>query len=435
MESSRRGELGRSALMFVYFFLVITGFWILKPLKKALFVAFYDEGGLDVLGTHLDAAGAELLAKELNIAVAFVAALAFARLSARLRRARLAGVLSTFCAAACVVFSVLLRAPSAATVWAFYLFGDLFSTLMVAGFFAFLNDSVDADAAKRTYGMVGLGGVLGGVFGTGVLASFLDHLGAPSWTLVCAGLCLVVFAVAHAAGRLAGDAPLPPRPAESASGAAGARLVLGSRYYRSILGIVCIYEIVSSVMDFQFSWSVARFLDGDAIGRHFARVFLITNVASLLVQVFLTTPMMRRGVTAALLVLPLAAGLGSLSFALVPALVTGSMLNTCDNAFSYSIQQSARESLYVPRPSDEKYRAKAFIDMFGQRVAKGVGVLVSLGISVALHDLLAVRFLSVVTLALVALWVFLSRFAGKRFEEAAEHAGGPPEGRVPAPAA
>ncbi len=46
------------------------------------------------------------------------------------------------------------------------MFGDLFSTLMVATFFAFLNDSVRSDYAKRVYGLVGLGGVTGGVFGS-----------------------------------------------------------------------------------------------------------------------------------------------------------------------------------------------------------------------------------------------------------------------------
>ncbi len=443
MTTLRRDELGRSALMFVYFFLVIATFWILKPLKKALFVSFYDQHGFSLHGARVGAADAELFAKGLNIAVAYVGMVAFVRLSTRLRRERLSAALAAFCALACVAFAAALRAPGAATVWSFYLFGDLFSTLMVAGFFAFLNDSVDPDGAKRTYGVIGLGGVLGGVFGSGILASLIDRLSRPEWALLCAGSSLAILLVAVAAGRAvrkAGAAEAPPRAPSSAAEArerrSGARLVLGSRYYLAILGIVCVYEIVSSVMDFQFSWTVSSFLDGDAIGQQFARVFLITNVASLLVQIFVTTPVMRRGVTAALLVLPAAAGLGSLTFALAPLLWTGSLLNTYDNAFSYSIQQSAKESLYVPAPADEKYRAKAFIDMFGQRVAKGVGVLLSLAISLSLKDMLAVRFLSLLTLTLVGVWLFLARYAGKRFDAVADRKGGPPRmGSAPMEAA
>jgi PST family polysaccharide transporter len=64
-------------------------------------------------------------------------------------------------------------------------------------------------------------------------------------------------------------------------------------------------------MDFQFSWAVTHFLDGEAsIRRHLAHIFLVTNVVSMLVQLFVTSPGMKRlGVTAALLVLPLSAAL------------------------------------------------------------------------------------------------------------------------------
>ena len=47
-----------------------------------------------------------------------------------------------------LVFAFLLITPGAITVWSFYLFGDLFSTLMVATFFAFLNDSVTPDGGE-----------------------------------------------------------------------------------------------------------------------------------------------------------------------------------------------------------------------------------------------------------------------------------------------
>jgi len=48
------------------------------------------------------------------------------------------------------------------------------------------------------------------------------------------------------------------------------------------------------------------------------------------------------------------------------AFPVGSFLDTADNGFSYSINQSAKEVLYVPTSSDEKYKAEAFIDMFIQ---------------------------------------------------------------------
>ena len=54
----RREELPLALLMFLYFFLVITSFWILKPLKKGLFIQFYDASGFSLLGVDFSAAQA-----------------------------------------------------------------------------------------------------------------------------------------------------------------------------------------------------------------------------------------------------------------------------------------------------------------------------------------------------------------------------------------
>ena len=58
-----RAELPFALWMSFYFFLVIATFWILKPIKKALFIRFYDESGFDALGWELNAADGELIAK------------------------------------------------------------------------------------------------------------------------------------------------------------------------------------------------------------------------------------------------------------------------------------------------------------------------------------------------------------------------------------
>ena len=169
-------------------------------------------------------------------------------------------------------------------------------------------------------------------------------------------------------------------------------------------------------MAFQFTSSVSHFRDGAAIGQHFSLVFAITNAVSVAVQLFVTPWLLTRfGVGSALLVLPAAVLTGSGAFLLAPSLVTGSFLNTADNGFAYSVHQSAREALYVPTSGEEKYHAKAFIDMFVQRFAKALAVGASLGITAWFTRFSAVRWLSLATLALIALWVPLVRYAGRRF--------------------
>ncbi len=419
----KREELPLALLMFGYFFLVITCFWILKPIKKGLFIQFYDQTGFQLLGVSYGAAQAELLAKMLNMVVAFLAVVVFTYLSRRFRRQQLTHLFALFFIACYLLFGRLLRAPGDASVWGFYLFGDLYSTLMVATFFSFLNDSVTPDAAKRLYGLVGLGGVAGGVFGASVVSANVALLSYGAWLWVCTGLTLLIMLVAWAAGNRilvppGQDDPSDAPPARGNAATEGARLVLSSYYLLSIVAIVGVYEVISTIIDFQFTFTVAHYLDGPDIGRHFALVFTITNWTSLLVQLFLTGFIMTRfGVGVALLVLPFTIALGSSAFLLFPALWVGSMLSTADNGFSYSINQSAKEALYVPTTQAEKYRAKAFIDMFVQRFAKAVAVLISLGITFAFQDIASIRYLCILTLVLLVVWVVAARYAGRKFAE------------------
>ncbi len=430
----RRDEWPLALSMFGYFFLVITSFWILKPIKKSLFIQFYDEAGFSLAVGGLFqmeflASQAELLAKVLNMVVAAVAVIVFTILARRLRREQLTYVFAGFFLAAFAAYSLVINDPGDVTVWSFYLFGDLWTTLMVATFFAFLNDSVTPSAAKRLYGLVVLGGVAGGAFGTTFLAFYIDDVPASAWLWICFGMAVAIIGLAYIAGRIVRRNPPPevsptgvdPGRGEEAakkSNAAleGARLVFRSKYLLSIVAIVGIYEIVSTILDFQFSSTIAHYLDGPAIGQQFATVFAISNVVALVVQLLLTTVVMRRfGLTVALLVTPFVMILGSTAFLALPILWVGSLLNTADSAFAYSINQSAREALYTPTTRDEKYKAKAFIDMFVQRFAKSIAVGVSLLVTLVFTDFSTIRWLSLGTLALVAVWAFAARYAGRQF--------------------
>jgi len=170
---------------------------------------------------------------------------------------------------------------------------------------------------------------------------------------------------------------------------------------------------------------VTHYLSGAEIGRQFSRVFAITNWASMFVQLFLTSLVMTKlGLTTALMVLPLALLSGSVAFLTFPVLWVGSLLNTSDNAFSYSINQSAKEVLYVPTTREQKYRAKAFIDMFVQRFAKSVAVVVSLVVSTLFAEFESVRWLAIINASVVIMWLIAARYAGRAFHTKADRTDG-----------
>src|SRR6185503_567723 len=111
--------------------------------------------------------------------------------------------------------------------------------------------------------------------------------------------------------------------------------------------------------------------------------------------------MRKWGVTAALLVLPMALLLSSFSFFLFPGLMMASLLFISDNGLNYSIQQTSRESLYVVATPDEKYKARAFTNMFVQRVAKGMAIFMVMGLGLLGLKGLSVRYLSFITMTVM----------------------------------
>jgi AAA family ATP:ADP antiporter len=428
----RREELPVALLMFFYFFFVITSFWILKPIKKALFIIFYQESGFDLFGMwNGTASQAMQIAKVLNMVVAFAAVAVFTWLARRFRRQQLTIIFSIFFMVCYIIYNRLIADPGDITVWTFYLFGDLFTTLMVATFFAFLNDSVTPDMAKRLYGFIVSGGVIGGAFGTMILTVWIDRIPMERWLWVTFGIAAIIITVAVMAGRLiekkfpaAVSSPVPEgKPAEAPRrkgnpAIEGAKLVFASRYLLAIVAIVGLYEFASNLLDFQYNATIEELVERANVARTVVTISMITNILGMFVQLFLTSVIMTRfGVKAALLFLPGAILLSSVGFLAMPVLLTGGLLSIVDNGLNYSINQSAKEALYVPTSRDEKYKAKAFIDMFVQRFAKTLAVALSLGVTTVFTDFSSIRWLSFFTLAIVVVWIYAVRFAGKRFDE------------------
>jgi AAA family ATP:ADP antiporter len=141
------------------------------------------------------------------------------------------------------------------------------------------------------------------------------------------------------------------------------------------------------------------------------------------------------GPRVALLILPVVLGLGSGAFILVPIFPVIAASFFSDAALSYSLNQTAKEVLYTPTDAATKYQAKAFIDMFLMRLAKGLGSLLILGWVAWLSPLgWSTQHLGWLSLTVVVLWLVVARAAGRGFAEqsqrgATEPASGGPSGK------
>ena len=196
--------------------------------------------------------------------VAGVGVVAFTYLYDRINR-KLVYVLCLFFLLSFLIFTQILDESNPVPVWAFYLLGDLESTLMVAAFWAYATDITTPNQAMRFFGIAGSGGVIGGWVGITFARQFLKAIGMQGLLLLAAGmmalLLLIVFLLEAfvRSGVFAGErqkAQAAAKPAQKGfdfqDALEGFRLVARSRYLAAIVGIMASYEIASQIMDYQF---------------------------------------------------------------------------------------------------------------------------------------------------------------------------------------
>lgn len=409
----KKGELAPTLSFFLIWFFVIVVFQVLKPLKKGLFV--------ENLGAYV-----ELYAKLANIAVAILAVVVFTFIYNKLGSRRLACVLCAGFILALLGFSVALLAdqPPAFLNWAFYLFGDAWSTLWVTTFWAYLNEMTQTEQSKRLYGLIGGGGVVGGMIGGAVVWQLVQPLGTSILLVGCAGVTAIIgLLIWHTETLAAKSDAVIGRQDKAREEAArenketnpaveGFKLVIVSKYLMAIVMIVFLYELVSQILDYQYSTAAENLEGAGATQAFFGQIGMIIGAISIITQFFLVSFVIRKfGLTTALLVLPVAMALASGVYVVAPILWTAALLTISDNSFSYSINQTARETLFMPTSADVQYKARAFANMFVQRFGKGIAILMALILTA-----IPIHFLSLLAIAVIGIWIGVALYAGKRFE-------------------
>jgi AAA family ATP:ADP antiporter len=107
----------------------------------------------------------------------------------------------------------------------------------------------------------------------------------------------------------------------------------------------------------------------------YGRLGWIASITAIVSQIVLV-PLLLPSKRIALLLPPFAMIASAVGVVVLPVLATAMILGITDRGLNYSIQQSTWESLYVPLEAEQKYKAKAFIDMFVDRAAKAAAAFV-----------------------------------------------------------
>jgi AAA family ATP:ADP antiporter len=416
------GSLGWSC---VYFFCVLGGWYLLRPMRDAMGAA----GGIDNLKyLYLATLGAML-----------VATVAFSAITIRYPRRTFIPVAYRFFILNLAVFFVLLKVlPASVQVnvgRVFYVWANVYNLFVMSVFWSFMADVFTNPQGKRLFPVIAVGGTFGHICGAFAAEQLAEPIGAEYLLLVTAVLleiaCQCVYRLARSSREPAAD-PAARRPASETSTPlgggplAGAGHVLRSPYLAGICLFMFCYTLTSTFLEItKLDIGSQQAAGQDARVAFFANIDFWTGIVTILAQVFLTGRMMARyGVGITLGVLPIVTLLGFAALGaaflqagagyVVPVLILFVALRRASN---YAVSKPAREVLYTVVGREDRFKAKNFIDTFVYRLGDQLGA----WIYPALKALGATA-VSFTALPLAAGWFVVALLLGARQQVLAEAA-------------
>lgn len=372
----RPGEMAALGWSFAYFFCLLAGYYVLRPLRDEMGVA----GGVRNLQWLFTATFLTMLA----------AVPLYGTLVARLPRRRFIPLVYHFFVANLAIFWLLLTLDVGTRNVArvFFVWISVFNLFAVSVFWSFMADLFTAERGKRLFGIIAAGGSAGALAGPALTIGLAAPLG-PVNLLIVAALLLEVAVlcaarVESAAGRIGntqGAASESESGARAAPGIlgggwlAGIAMLLRSPYLAGIALWVTMLSIAGTFLYFQQANIVAAASDDPAVRtRMFATIDFAVGALTLAVQLFATGRLMARfGVGAAAAALPVVFAAGFALLAVAPVLAVVIVFQALQRTANFAISNPAREVLFTVLAREEKYKAKNVIDVVVFRGADAAG--------------------------------------------------------------
>ena len=404
----RPGDLRRGTLLTLYYFLIISTYTEGQVVRDALFLGHYKAVQLPYVDFAVAALIGGILAPYIRIG----------RLTSLPNL--LAGSLS-FCFVNVVAFWWVAHFEK--PVWLYplvYIWVGMFGVLAITQVWTLANYALTGREAKRLFGFIGSGGILGGIFG-GFISNALAHrVGAESLLLamaasiaLCVALVFAIRAQNHQMDQLTSRTAID----EERSGTLieSFRLVRSSPQLLTIAALICVCSIVTALASWQFR-AIAKqvLINKDAMAAFFGAFYGYTGIVALVIQLLLTPRILRHfGIRTALLILPFAYVAGTSVFIASGALWAATLLKGTDRIVRYSVDTAAVQLLYLPVPAEAKVQVKTFLDTVVLRAGDGLAAVLVLLLIGGLG--LTPSEVGWISLGLLLVWIIAARRAGRQY--------------------
>jgi ATP:ADP antiporter, AAA family len=401
-------ELAAALWSFGYFFTLLAGYYVLRPLRDQMGIA----GGVRNLWWLFTATFLTLL----------IAQPLYGALVARLPRARFIPIVYHFFVANLAVFWLLLTLKIEPVIVArvFFVWVSVFNLFAVVVFWSFMADLFSAEQGKRLFGFIGAGGTAGAVLGPTITIWLAVPLGPVNLLIVAAIFLEAAVFCVYRLERAAGARIDAPAQAPSIGGNAFAAFpaLIRSPYLLGVALWVSLLSFGATILYFQQANIIAATVHGAGEQtRVLASIELAVNLLSLAIQVFATGQFLRRfgsGIAAA--ALPAIYVVGFVAIALAPTLIVVLAVQVLQRSMNFAIANPARQVFFTVVDREEKYKAKNLIDVVVYRGSDALYAWVYEG----LHALgLKLGAIALVAWPVVVGWLVLSLVLGRAQERRA----------------
>lgn len=404
------GEAATALLLTLNVFLLLTAYYIIKPVREALILT----GGGAEIKSYTGAVQALLF---LFIVPAYGA------FASRVNRIRLINGVSLFFIANLALFFLLGKAGVPLGI-PFFLWVGIFNVMVIAQFWSFANDLYTPEQGKRLFAIVGIGSSVGAVAGSKAAGMLFESLDAFLMMLVSAAIlavCLVLTNFIHSREKDRAQHPsMRQRADQPLSKDGGFQLVIHHRYLLYIGLLTLIINVVNTNGEYILGKTFSRVAseavaagtagglsERQLLGGYYSDFQFWQNLLGALFQVFFVSRVLKYlDVRRALFIMPAISFCGYAVLAAAPILAYIRVAKILENSTDYSLQNTVRHALFLPTSREAKYKAKQAVDTFFWRTGdmlSGMTVFVGAGLLG-----LGVRNFAVVNIGLVLLWLLFA---------------------------
>jgi AAA family ATP:ADP antiporter len=418
------GEGATALLMFANVFFILCAYYFIKPLREG-WIAVSDISGLTKMEVKAYSSFGQSL---LFIPVVWF----YGRLSDRWRRSDLITRTTIFCISNLAVFWVIQpglfieNLPYTGII--FYLWVGMFGVFMVAQFWAYAADLYSKERGDRLFPLIAVGATAGAASGSWITSALVDSgLFGTEWLLVVAMIPLAAsIALSKISDRRKPDqialTEAAPEPDVEDSGRSALSIIFSSRFLIAVAVITLLLSWVNTNGENLLFRVVQEFLMGDALKEgitdsdtlllltrdgttvFYGDFYFWVNIFALLLQAFVASRLLKfGGFGVILLAMPVVALISYTAMAFVPILAIVKAMKIVENSTDYSINNTARNVLWLPVSAEMKYKGKPTIDSLCVRIGDGIAALTVL-VGVQLLALSTQSFF-VLNVALVLLWI------------------------------